>query len=285
MEQKNHLIKQMLRGLRPIGLGPAAVTVYAADLGTEPKVAVATDGQLPPQVITAVHKSICRALKADAQLVPLEQLPGDRLALAAGAYRICLVPIRRGPEPRITTVAKAMEMQHQASASAHAASRIYKAGQTPTISFRVLKYEESKYERIVTGAVLEPEVVDASKTDESDGDIYSEEEIRQGMYWWMENAPSSYEFHHVEHGGQRLGQEDVHLLENWQARQPEKIGNQTIRKGGWIQTNRICETPAGEMLWKSVLSGELNSWSVGMQAMGQFEEDDGSAPDAGTPPA
>jgi hypothetical protein len=159
---------------------------------------------------------------------------------------------------------------------AAAASSVFKEDQDPTIPFNIIKKadEGDAHERIVTGVVLAPEVVD--KTDKNPdgtgtgavGDIYSAEEILKGMYWWMENADMTFTYHHAALGGEFLMKEDVKILENFQVRKAYKEGDQNIPKGAWVMTVRV----RNDALWEAILKGDIQSWSIGASAMGQIEE-------------
>ena len=149
------------------------------------------------------------------------------------------------------------------------ACKVFKDAGGPLINVRLVKDAGMKMERIVTGVVLEPEVVDATKDDEmgTEGDIYSEDEIREAMYWWMENGDSQSAYHHVAKGGEPLGRNDIRLLENWQTRVDQTIGDQLIRKGTWMKSARIYN----DNLWNDILSGAITAWSIGANAMASVD--------------
>ena len=156
--------------------------------------------------------------------------------------------------------------------SAMQASRIFKDAGGAAVPFNVCmtKASDDNMERVVTVVVLEPEVVDTTKDEEieSEGDIYSEEEIRLAMYWWMEHASAQTAYHHVEKGGISLTKADVVVLENWQTRSEQTIGNQTVPKGTWMATHRI----KNDQLWEDILLGNIQGLSIGAKAMGALEE-------------
>jgi hypothetical protein len=134
----------------------------------------------------------------------------------------------------------------------------------------------STEERLVTGVVLEPEVVDGTRTVDPEtgaveaiGDIYSEEEIRQAMYWWMENGGAKFAYNHTGKMGGRflVAKADVSLLECWQTRENVSIGGQNILKGAWIITARVNNLS----LWNDIKTGVIKSFSIEAAAMGKIE--------------
>jgi hypothetical protein len=177
------------------------------------------------------------------------------------AYALQLIPVK----DREMVISTMKAFIGEISASAASASRVFKSGVPPTIPFRVHKQYAS--ERIVTGAVMIPEVPDGTKTEESDADIYSEAEVMKAMHWWMENAGQAFSYHHVPLGGTKLAPGEVVILENFQARTAYKEGNQDIPKGTWMLSTRV----KNDQLWLDIISGKINSWSVGINALGALE--------------
>jgi hypothetical protein len=220
-------------------------------------------------------------------LRPDEHLGKETLVTQKGIYKLALIPARTGPAPLLSTAHEALKGAPWANA--HLASKVFKAGQPPAVPFRVCKFYQGEprrksaaWERIVTGVILEPEVLDGTKSREfgSEADIYSAEEICKAMYYWMENSFNAFSLHHVDQGGQPLqGGRDVVMLENWQQYPARDLGAQKVRAGAWMQTNRVGTTEKGERLWQGIVAGQINSWSIGTLAMGQLEE----APVSGTP--
>uniref|UniRef100_A0A6M3XVC7 Putative peptidase n=1 Tax=viral metagenome TaxID=1070528 RepID=A0A6M3XVC7_9ZZZZ len=166
-------------------------------------------------------------------------------------------------------------------ASAASASSVFKATMDPIVPFKMLiqKAIEADSEEVdggpvtVTGVVLEPEIVDGTVSKDSttgeicEGDIYSVEEIRKGMCWWMENASASFSYLHMEKGGYPLTGTEVVLHECWQTRVDQTIGTQSIKAGTWMMTTKVRDLK----LCKDIREGRINSWSVGMRAMGGIE--------------
>ena len=165
-------------------------------------------------------------------------------------------------------------------AAAAAASTVFKADQDPSVPFKVMKSDDSEEERLVTGQVLVPEVVDLTTKNAdgsptgAEGDIYDDVEIRKAMFWWAENAGRSFSYHHIGKGsvagtsGMSLTEDDVQLLEIWQARSDYTEGETAITKGTWMMTARVHH----DGLWEQIQKGEIQSWSIGAHAMGAMEE-------------
>lgn len=107
-------------------------------------------------------------------------------------------------------------------------------------------------ERTVFGVVLVPETVD------SQGDIYSEEEIRKTMYRFMER----YQRFGLQH---RTIRPDILPLECYQAPMdiPEEVFGQPIKKGTWLLRVRI----QSDAIWRDVKSGKITGFSIGGSAI------------------
>jgi hypothetical protein len=237
--------------------GPIAVVIRGGILkGMESQLVKAINRQLPPGI----------------EIKMLSKNAKGSFAVATAAYRLELGR-EFYSEPIITTWDV---MVAHLRTSAAAASSVFKEDQDPSVPFRVIKQaeEEAEHERIVTGVVLQPEVIDKTdkNPDGSDtgavGDIYSEEEILKAMYWWMENADMTFSYEHIALGGQMLMKEEVKVLENFRVRKSYKEGDQDIPKGSWVMTVRVNN----DALWDAILKGDIKSWSIGAHALGQIEE-------------
>jgi hypothetical protein len=276
--------------LRPIGIGEPSITLLQP-VGKR-VIYVRGEHALPDGMLETVRTNVAKAAGDDVRvdlLRPDEDLGKATLVAQKGIYRLALVPAHHGPAPLVSTAKEAM--RGSPWANAHKASKVFKEGQPPSVNFRLLKFQQGRprrkagsWERIVTGVILEPEVADGTRDANfgSDADIYDEHEICKAMYFWMENNFGSFSHHHIEQGGQPLqGGRDVILLENWQQYPERQIGDQVVKAGAWLQTNRVGTTAKGERLWKSILAGHINSWSIGAEAMGMLEEVTGPVTPAG----
>jgi hypothetical protein len=118
-------------------------------------------------------------------------------------------------------------------------------------SVKLTKADCAEEEHYVLGVVLEPETEDSQK------DIYSEEEIRKTAHNYMAN--------HMHIGLQHNGVIDdrVKILESYIAPCNFDINGQTIKKGTWLLGARILD----DELWSAVKKGELTGWSMGGSAI------------------
>jgi len=243
-----------------IGLSHSAVTLSQAIKTNKLYLGVASPVLRP--IASSILKAVQREMPPGVEIDLNGDTTSDEYLRTRALYALQLVPSRQ--RDVIITTAKSMAASFQDAAAA--ASRVFKTGATPGIPFKVSKQES--HEQIVSGVVLEPEAPDATKTEESDADIYSAEEIHKAMIFWMENARSPFTYQHVELGGHPLSPEDVVLLENWQARADFIEGEQAIRKGTWMLTTRVRHPG----LWQDIISGKINSWSLGLECLAGFEE-------------
>jgi len=251
----------MYAGGKPIGIDPHAVSVVRHVDNGDFQLKVASPAL--SSISNSILKAVQRQMPPGVEITLHDEYAGsDKYLLVNALYALQLVPAPR--REAIVTTAKAYAEEFRLAASK--ASMVFKAGQDPRIPFRVAK--QSAYEQIVTGAVLVPEVPDGTKTPESDADIYAEAEIYKAMVFWMENARAPFAYQHVDHGGKLLSNEDVVLLENWQARADFIEGDQHITKGTWMLSTRV----RNPQLWEAIVKGEINSWSIGLECMASFEE-------------
>lgn len=116
---------------------------------------------------------------------------------------------------------------------------------------RLLKVDGAKEERTVTGIVLEPEVED------SQGDIYSEKEVRFAAHWYMENGGAVGLMHN------RLLGQGAKLLQSFIAPVDFELDGQRVKKGTWIMVIRILDP----RVWADVKAGRLTGLSIGGDAI------------------
>lgn len=129
------------------------------------------------------------------------------------------------------------------------AAIIAKQGRESIEAKIVLKAEAERY---ILGKVLVPDDVD------SQGDVYSEEEVRKAAHWWMENS-SMFANRHTFQGGQLVAKEDMVVLENYIMPADCVLEGNPIKKGTWMCAARV----ASDELWEQVASGALNAFSIG----------------------
>ena len=109
-------------------------------------------------------------------------------------------------------------------------------------------------ERRALFVVLAPEVVDEH------GDIYSAVEVEKACKDFNLNCMKANLFHRVETEHAHIEQSFI-TLSSFQT-----DAGQKIEKGTWLQWWHFPETEVGELIWKSVKSGEINGVSIGCTA-------------------
>lgn len=255
--------------LGTIGLQPKAIQLIRPVDSAESLVYVEISSPLLAPIKDSILRAMQRTMPPRVTLESLDNAPMTGFVERYPTHGLQLKAY--GQEDWASETSTLEYLMKEQKASAVRASKVFKDAGGPTISFRVClaKASDEPMERIVTGAILEPEVVDATKDDEmgTEGDIYSEEEIQQAMYWWMEHANSQSAYHHVEKGGKSLTSQDVVLLENWQTRIDQTIGDQLIKKGTWMSTERVLN----DELWNDIMAGNITAWSIGAAALGTVE--------------
>lgn len=101
--------------------------------------------------------------------------------------------------------------------------------------------------RLVTGIVLEPDVVD------SQGDTYSADEIRKTAHLWM------LEFQNIGLQHAKMVNDAASPVESWIAPVDTEIGGQAVKAGTWLLTVKVFD----DSLWSAVKAGKLTGFSIG----------------------
>jgi DNA adenine methylase len=112
---------------------------------------------------------------------------------------------------------------------------------------RLVKGASPTDERFVLGIVLEPETVD------SQGDIYSVDEVRNAAHTFMEDFGALGIMHRLRVDGQ------VKLLESYLAPDDVRIGELTVKRGTWLLGVRVLS----DELWAAVRDGTITGFSIG----------------------
>lgn len=110
----------------------------------------------------------------------------------------------------------------------------------------VLKADEEK--RLITGIVLEPEVVDGQ------GDIYSADVIAKAAHDFLANYNSSTQIG-VQHNSFPSG---IRLVESWVTPVAFKLGTKQVKKGSWLMVTHI----ENDDIWTKVKNGKLTGYSI-----------------------
>jgi len=119
---------------------------------------------------------------------------------------------------------------------------------------QLLKYEtkppvddEDEEERYVLGVVLVPNEVD------SQGDIYSEEEVRKAAHFFMEFSPVLGLMHE-----RTLPEAKIKILESYLAPVDFDMEGQHVTEGTWLLAARVLD----DALWAAIKAGRLTGWSI-----------------------
>ena len=111
--------------------------------------------------------------------------------------------------------------------------------------------------RQATYIVLVPDEVDLH------GDIVSEDEVRKAMQNFNKFCMKANLFH--------MAQTDTfEFVESYCAPVDFQMDDKFIKKGTWLATIQVTDTPQRDKLWELIKSGEINGLSIG--AVGIKEE-------------
>lgn len=121
-----------------------------------------------------------------------------------------------------------------------------------TSEIRIVEVDKAEEDRrFVLGIVLEPE------TRDSQGDIYSAEEIEKAAHGFMA------EYRNVGLMHRKLVNGKVSIVESYLAPADFSVGKQKVKKGAWVMGTIVTD----DDLWKSVKAGELTGYSIGGSAI------------------
>ena len=110
----------------------------------------------------------------------------------------------------------------------------------------------SSEERIVTGIVLQPDIVDGH------GEVVSEETIKKAAYRFLAdyNSVTRLGLQHKHFN------KDIDLLESYIVKQSMLLGNKIVKKGSWIVTVKVND----DTIWSMIKSGQVTGFSIGGRA-------------------
>lgn len=123
----------------------------------------------------------------------------------------------------------------------------------------IVKDEEERY---VFGVILEPLRGDGEH--DAQGDTYTADEVSKAFFHWTEN--------HRKHGlmhRELIAQGRVVLGENYLAPIDFSINGARVKKGTWLQGNRIRD----DQLWRQIKRGEITGYSIGGYARRRVRAD------------
>jgi len=116
--------------------------------------------------------------------------------------------------------------------------------------------------RTATFLVLEPQDADGSTSD-LHLDWYDEETIEEGCRNFNKYCMKANLLHLVQTNG-------FSFVESYIAPVEFLLGDRTIKKGSWLATIQVEDTPEYEWIWQDIKSGNFNGLSI--QAMGSVED-------------
>lgn len=122
----------------------------------------------------------------------------------------------------------------------------------------VLKAEGEEEERTAYGVVLEPETTDTQ------GEIYSEDEIRKTAWAFLEK----YQNFGLMHEEIRR---DIRPLESYLAPVDFEVNGDQIKKGTWMLRVRVLD----DQTWEDIKTGKLTGFSIGGYAKKERLTEDG----------
>lgn len=101
-------------------------------------------------------------------------------------------------------------------------------------------------QQIVTGVVLEPDVVDAQK------DTYSAEEIEKTAHLWMSD------FRNLSLQHKAFVNDKARPVESWVTRVDQELGGVALKAGTWLLTVKVTDAE----LWRAIKAGEYTGFSI-----------------------
>lgn len=99
--------------------------------------------------------------------------------------------------------------------------------------------------RLITGVVLQPEIVDAH------GDVVSKDEIENTAIGFMEDFRTI--------GKQHMEKAEAVPVESFIARGDMIIGDETVVDGSWVMTVKVLD----DALWEEAKDGKFTGFSIG----------------------
>lgn len=123
--------------------------------------------------------------------------------------------------------------------------------ETEALIHKTIPIFKTTEERFVLGIVLEP-TKELAQPD-SQGDVYSAQEVREAAYKFME------EFQTIGLQHRDDISERVKILLNWITLEPTTINGQAVAAGTWLLGVRVQD----DDLWAAVKAGDITGFSIG----------------------
>jgi hypothetical protein len=109
--------------------------------------------------------------------------------------------------------------------------------------------------RLVTGLVLQPEVVDGQ------GDIMDSEVIRIAAHDWLARFGKKTKLG-LQHESFMKNESRFVLAESYLAPMDFALGTRLIKAGSWLMTVKVLD----DKIWKDVKAGQITGFSIGGRA-------------------
>lgn len=219
-----------------LALEPDSESVVVADSdGSESfESAVAKAASIHPTWVVEIPGVAARleeiAKREGVSVFVVDELPGHVFAtngpLADGRSRVIVQGGQIG-----SVVAKAVAPEPESDRQEHRVNKLIKTAE----------------ERFVLGVVLVPEVPD------SQGDIYSHEEVRKAAHGFMASSGALGKQHREIVTGR------LKILESYLAPQDFSIGDEQVTQGTWLMGIRVVD----DELWTGVKEGSFTGFSIG----------------------
>ncbi len=116
----------------------------------------------------------------------------------------------------------------------------------------------------ILGVVLEPDTVDATRTDETIGDIYNEDEVRKAAHYFLANYNGKgNDFMHSGEDNEKLK-----IVESYITQTDMELNGQIVKKGSWLMGTLVLDNE----IWDKIKKGEITGYSIGGTSSARIEE-------------
>ena len=123
-----------------------------------------------------------------------------------------------------------------------------------TIKAALLKKSLNEEKRLATFLVLEPQDEDYTTSD-LHGDWYDLDTVEDACHNFNRFCRKANLFHLVDTTA-------FEFVESYITESDMLIGEEPIKKGSWLAKIYVNKSDAGDLIWKSIKSGEFNGLSV-----------------------
>ena len=123
-----------------------------------------------------------------------------------------------------------------------------------TIKAALIKKSLNEEKRLATFLVLEPQDEDYTTSD-LHGDWYDSDTVEDACHSFNRFCRKANLFHLVDTTA-------FEFVESYITESDMLVGEEPIKKGSWLAKIYVNESDAGDLIWKSIKSGEFNGLSV-----------------------